>query len=326
MSARFERQARLTDNFSQVPHGLWTADLTWGAKCLLGWLHSHDERYLASLSNNRIRNELGCSGSVGGWIDELVDAGLIRVEKHGQRNKFVLLAAPWEALACRKGSDQPTEKRQLDASDNQPAEKRSVSDRLPAGNQPKNGYIEDHVVDHRADHSLAQSLDIVQEGEILTGEIVTDVDSSFAHFWSLYPRKVAKPKALAIWKKMTPAERDMATDAIPAHVHIWRADGRAMKHIPHPTTWLNERRYEDPLETDYQPQGSLVQRAARFALEAQARREHDRGTSVGSDRHLGRHDDGMDRRVGGELLPGSDDVGRRRDSGDGDNPFSADVD
>lgn len=77
---------------------------------------------------------------------------------------------------------------------------------------------------------------------------VRDVSlDSFPTFWNQYPRKEAKASALRAWTKIKPEgqtladlmaslERQKATDQ-------WRAEGG--KFIPHPATWLNQRRWED---------------------------------------------------------------------------------
>jgi hypothetical protein len=243
MSGRFQRQARITDNFSQVPHGLWTADLTWGAKCLLGWLHSHEERYLSSLSNNRIRQELGASGSVAGWVTELVEAGFITVEKSGQRNKFTLMAAPWESLAARKC--EPAEKRSVD----EPADYRPVTDRLPAGNQPKNGHIEEQVVHQLENHpfSLFQS---DQENQSSTEEHLSgkkDETVTFEQFYEIYPRKASRSDAQRAWDKLKPDQKQLAMDALPIHIAYWDRERTEKDFIPFPASWLNKKRWEDEI-------------------------------------------------------------------------------
>jgi uncharacterized protein YdaU (DUF1376 family) len=77
-----------------------------------------------------------------------------------------------------------------------------------------------------------------------------DVDR-FADFWTAYPRKVAKPEALKAWIKIKPD--DETADAIMRGLDAakqsrdWTKDDG--QFIPHPTTWLNQRRWEDQLET-----------------------------------------------------------------------------
>lgn len=71
----------------------------------------------------------------------------------------------------------------------------------------------------------------------------------FAKFWAAYPRKEAKPKAQTAFAKLHPdddllatmlaaIERQKASDQ-------WQEDGG--RFIPHPTTWLNNKRWEDQL-------------------------------------------------------------------------------
>ena len=66
----------------------------------------------------------------------------------------------------------------------------------------------------------------------------------FADFWKMYPKKVAKTQAMKAWKKQKP---DLATCLAALSVAKasadWQKDGG--QFIPHPATWLNNRRWED---------------------------------------------------------------------------------
>lgn len=70
-------------------------------------------------------------------------------------------------------------------------------------------------------------------------------------FWKLYPRKIGKGAAWLRWKKLnlggglkekifSAVEKQKLTDQ-------WQKDGG--QFIPHPATWLNQRRWEDEVET-----------------------------------------------------------------------------
>ena len=67
----------------------------------------------------------------------------------------------------------------------------------------------------------------------------------FQDFWSRYPRKEGKAKAEKAWKS---GKLDAHADLIIADVTA-RVDDRATwtdpRFIPHPTTYLNQRRWED---------------------------------------------------------------------------------
>ena len=73
-------------------------------------------------------------------------------------------------------------------------------------------------------------------------------DDGFATFWHAYPKKVGKWAAEKAWSKLKPdltavlqsIERARATEQ-------WRKDGG--QFIPHPATWLNQRRWEDEPDT-----------------------------------------------------------------------------
>ena len=69
----------------------------------------------------------------------------------------------------------------------------------------------------------------------------------FDRFWMAYPRKENKQKALAAFVKLHPDEATLA--AMLAAIERqkasdqWQEDGG--RFIPHPTTWLNGKRWED---------------------------------------------------------------------------------
>ncbi|AKU43488.1 DNA-binding protein [Caulobacter phage Sansa] len=82
------------------------------------------------------------------------------------------------------------------------------------------------------------------------------MSSAFDKFWHFYHRKVAKPKAIAAYKKAVERIRKERPDADPHEVILeglrahWK--GFELLHktkqdfaIPHPTTWLNQDRYND---------------------------------------------------------------------------------
>ena len=72
----------------------------------------------------------------------------------------------------------------------------------------------------------------------------------FERFWKLYPRKRDKLKALRAWDKLKADRKLMQTMSAALKAQMateeWQRDnGRA---IPYPSTWLNNRRWEDELE------------------------------------------------------------------------------
>lgn len=77
--------------------------------------------------------------------------------------------------------------------------------------------------------------------------VVSLMEKSFERFWRSYPRRVAKAAALKAWCRLDPDEA-LAEKIIRAVQNqktwlAWTKDGG--QYIPHPTTWLNQRRWED---------------------------------------------------------------------------------
>lgn len=77
-------------------------------------------------------------------------------------------------------------------------------------------------------------------------ETTTYIDR-FNAFWKAYPRKVAKPNALKVWLRMKPDD-----DLLKSIIDAIKRQGLCYKEIqfvPYPATWLNQRRWEDEIES-----------------------------------------------------------------------------
>ncbi|MEU9436556.1 hypothetical protein [Streptomyces sp. NPDC048252] len=74
-----------------------------------------------------------------------------------------------------------------------------------------------------------------------------DPGPAFDEFWHLYPRKAGKSEAAKAWGKAIKngADSSALLAALKAHAEYWLAAKTEQQFIPHPTTWLNQKRYED---------------------------------------------------------------------------------
>jgi len=91
---------------------------------------------------------------------------------------------------------------------------------------------------------------------------------SFADFWSLYPRRVARKDAERAWQRLSADERIDATIAISKWRAVWVARGE-MQYVPHASSWLRGERWEDELPTDCAPNhASHVMREVKTEPEA----------------------------------------------------------
>lgn len=77
---------------------------------------------------------------------------------------------------------------------------------------------------------------VIRETNVSLGE--------FAKVWAGYPRKVGKGSAEAAWAKARKLA-DYETIAGPLRAHVRAMAGKDPKFIPHLSTWLNQRRWED---------------------------------------------------------------------------------
>ena len=75
--------------------------------------------------------------------------------------------------------------------------------------------------------------------------------SNFLAFWKSYPRKVGKGAAYKSWKRIKKFDGFM--DSLFTALNIQKESDQWARNngqfIPHPTTWLNQRRWEDETET-----------------------------------------------------------------------------
>lgn len=71
--------------------------------------------------------------------------------------------------------------------------------------------------------------------------------SEFDKWWDKYPRKVEKYKAATLFSKiMNEVEFNTLIEATEKFAEAVK--DKEKKFIPHPTTWLNGRRWNDPIE------------------------------------------------------------------------------
>ncbi len=95
--------------------------------------------------------------------------------------------------------------------------------------------------------SRDRDMDRGKESDRETTVEPSDYPPEFSAFWDSYPRKIGKNNAWKAWAKLKPPPDEVLT-ALEAQKQCdqWQRDGG--KYIPHPTTWLNGKRWEDEVE------------------------------------------------------------------------------
>lgn len=83
------------------------------------------------------------------------------------------------------------------------------------------------------------------------GHSTTPAMQGFEEFWREYPKKIGKGAAERAWKKIQPDKKliDEILSALRAvkQTDQWRRENG--QYIPNPSTWLNQRRWEDEVPT-----------------------------------------------------------------------------
>lgn len=84
----------------------------------------------------------------------------------------------------------------------------------------------------------------------------TVLDQRFTEFWTFYPKKIGKGAAENVYRKLKPDDalhKTILAAIVKAKKSAqWTRDGG--QYIPNPATWLNQKRWEDELDSGQQPQ------------------------------------------------------------------------
>ena len=89
------------------------------------------------------------------------------------------------------------------------------------------------------------------EKDIYTPSFQTPIEELFLKFWKAYPKKVGKQDALKAFKKIKPSKElvskmvSVIEDA--KNTEQWTKNNG--QYIPNPSTWLNQGRWEDDINT-----------------------------------------------------------------------------
>lgn len=97
-------------------------------------------------------------------------------------------------------------------------------------------------------------------------------EETFVQFWTLYPRKTNKADALKIWSRLNPSPETLSVIMTALDCQCKQPDWKknSGQFIPHPSTWLNKRRWEDELTAQPIPTSSAnMQRSRREELREQ---------------------------------------------------------
>lgn len=99
--------------------------------------------------------------------------------------------------------------------------------------------------------------------------------SDFDTFWALFPRRVGKKAAERAWRAVERrGESQEAIEGMRAYAAAFAQSGTELKYVPHPSTWLNRRGWEDDIAAVFPPQKPQMteweQKAAQMGYDLSA--------------------------------------------------------
>lgn len=74
------------------------------------------------------------------------------------------------------------------------------------------------------------------------------IDINFERFWKAYPKRVGRGKVEKIFRKINPDEKLMMKILTAIAEQKNSSQWQDKKYVPHPSTWLNQKRWEDEME------------------------------------------------------------------------------
>jgi hypothetical protein len=236
--------------------------LKWSHKIVYAYLRFRQGNNATSWAGlTTIATDLGVAkNTVIKAVRELEELGLIRAEKNARggrahSNKYVAVPfSVWQQKGShpapgggrRKGSGSARKTVQLlNEKGSGPAPEKNRKN----NNEKNNDRFEPASTvgnEGRSDESLSRKPPQTQ---------ATASGEHFERFWVMYPRKVGKKKCRAIWTNLKPttALAEQIIDAVRAYKRTeqWQRDGG--QFIPHPSTFLNQGRWEDEIPANPEP-------------------------------------------------------------------------
>lgn len=211
---------------------------------------------LDKYDNDDIADAMCWDGDSDQLVEALVDVGYIDCNERGE-----LVLHDWRDYAGKL-----LERREKDrARKNKPKE----TEAIPQEFQRNSNGTKKETDGIRKDSSVTvpnstihNSIDppLSPQGE----ETPPSQDKQFSEFWQEFPKKVGKKAACKAWEKLKPDaelfERIIQGVKAAKLSEQWiRESGR---YIPHPTTWLNEGRWDDEM-----PPGSELERRRSYDIQ-----------------------------------------------------------
>jgi hypothetical protein len=109
------------------------------------------------------------------------------------------------------------------------------------------GEQEPNVENRKVRKPQSAKTDTISNKEIIVIKNYSNKDILFDQFWSIYPVKKVKKTAEQKWSKLNDKDKKAILEDIPKRIES--DDSWIRGFIPHPTTYLNQERWNDEITT-----------------------------------------------------------------------------
>nr|DAR21492.1 MAG TPA: replisome organizer protein [Caudoviricetes sp.] len=247
--------------------------LSWGARGLMAFIVSQKPGYSLSRQELIEASPMGRMG-VKSLIDELQELGYLEISQSREGGKFgssIMVAKLPSVSHSEPLSGLPTAVEPSTVSLHTPLNTKVINNTNLPPIVPRDTEVaqvtEPLLADTLADYDECRTEailkirpntqqhwrkadEVVQASNANTPQKPQNAPlSDFEVFWALVPRRVGKKAAERAWRVVERrGESVEAIEGMRAYAAALAQSGTELKYVPHPSTWLNRRGWEDDLE------------------------------------------------------------------------------
>lgn len=261
-------------SFTMIPNQiLRDSRLSWGARGLMAFIVNQKSGYSLSRDELVTASPMGRKG-LKTLIDELREFGYLEISQSREGGKFgasIMIAKLPSVSHSEPLTGLPSTVRPSTVSEHTPLNTKVINNTNLPPIVPRDAEVAQVTEPLRAD-ALTDYDDLGTEAIVKiepdtqqhwrkADEVVQASNanapqkpqnaplSDFDTFWALVPRRVGKKAAERAWRAVERrGESHEAIEGMRAYATAFAQSGTELKYIPHPSTWLNRRGWEDDLE------------------------------------------------------------------------------
>lgn len=246
------------DHYAMIPNA-FARSSTIPARAKTVYLYIRSHRTGWSLSTDRIADALGMSPTtVKAAIRDLEQAGWVtRTQVHGDGGTFGNCEYTVHSMPVDRGTDsvprtvvQKTAGGLTDDGKSDP-HKKTIPSKKTKGEEDQPPVVPQRGTGDGGEVALIEE-----------SEAKSSYPAAFERWWDDYPKKTGKRDA---YRKWTAAKKGIGADELHTRL-LDRLPGliatqqRDPRYVPNPATWLNQGRYDDPVEEVAQPMSQTQKR------------------------------------------------------------------